>query len=171
MSGSGVLIIGTSFLDRHSRQLTAILTLVLTFALAAMANRGVSHWAARVDLNPAVDTRVRFIRRLITLGTCLIGVLFALSQFGGLNKLAAGVLASSAIIAAIVGLAARQTLANLDRRRDADDRPAAADRRPGHDPGSDRSRRGCAPQLHRAPTGEGRRCFPRSGHVRKRRLT
>jgi small-conductance mechanosensitive channel len=40
-------------------------------------------------------------------------VLFALSQFGGLNKLAAGVLASSAIIAAIVGFAARQTLANL----------------------------------------------------------
>jgi small-conductance mechanosensitive channel len=113
MSGSGVLIIGTSFLDRHSHQLTAILTLVLTFVLAVMANRGVSHWAARVDLNPAVDTRVRFIRRLITLGICLIGVLFALSQFGGLHKLAAGVLASSAIIAAIVGLAARQTLANL----------------------------------------------------------
>jgi small-conductance mechanosensitive channel len=43
----------------------------------------------------------------------LLGVLFALSQFGGLNKLAAGVLASSAIIAAIVGFAARQTLANL----------------------------------------------------------
>jgi small-conductance mechanosensitive channel len=40
-------------------------------------------------------------------------VLFALSQFMGLNKLAAGVLASSAIIAAIAGFAARRTLANL----------------------------------------------------------
>ena len=39
--------------------------------------------------------------------------MFALSQFAGLNKLAAGVLASSAIIAGIVGFAARHTLANL----------------------------------------------------------
>jgi len=86
---------------------------VLTVVFAVLANRGVSRWAARADLNPAVDTRVRFIRRLITLGICLLGLLFAVSQFGGLNKLAAGVLASSAIIAAIVGFAARQTLANL----------------------------------------------------------
>ena len=86
---------------------------MLTVVFAVLANRGVSRWAARADLNPAVDTRVRFIRRLITLGICLLGLLFAVSQFGGLNKLAAGVLASSAIIAAIVGFAARQTLANL----------------------------------------------------------
>jgi mechanosensitive ion channel-like protein len=86
---------------------------VLTFAFAVLADRAVSHWAPRADLDPAVDTRVRFIRRLITLGICVLGVLFARSQFGGLNKLAAGLLASSAIIAAIVGFAARQTLANL----------------------------------------------------------
>ncbi len=108
-----LLMIGSSFLDQHSHQLTAILTLVLTFVLAMVANRSVSHWAARADLNPGVDTRVRFIRRLITLGICLLGVLFAVSQFGGLNQLAAGLLASSAIIAAVVGFAARQTLANL----------------------------------------------------------
>jgi small-conductance mechanosensitive channel len=113
MVAGDVFIIGSSFLDRHSHQLTAILTLVLTFAFAVLADRTVSHWAAHADLNPAVDTRVRFIRRLISLGICLLGVLFALSEFGGLNKLAAGVLASSAIIAAIVGFAARQTLANL----------------------------------------------------------
>ena len=86
---------------------------MLTVVFAVLANRGVSHWAARADLNPAVETRVRFIRRLITLGICVLGLLFALSEFGGLNKLAAGVLASTAIIAAIVGFAARQTLANL----------------------------------------------------------
>ena len=113
MGGGRLLIIGSSFLDKYSHQLTAILTLALTFGLALVANRAVSHWAARADLNPAVDTRVRFIRRLITLAICLLGVLFALSQFGSLNKLAAGLLASSAIIAAVVGFAARQTLANL----------------------------------------------------------
>lgn len=107
VGGRHLLIIGSSFLEKYSHQLTAILTLVLTFGLALAANRAVSHWAARADLNPAVDTRVRFIRRLITLAICLLGGLFALSEFGGLNKLAAGVLASSAIIAAVVGFAAR----------------------------------------------------------------
>jgi small-conductance mechanosensitive channel len=113
MAGCGVLIVGSSFLDKHSHQLTALLTLALTFAFAVLAGRGVSRWAARAELNPALDTRVRFTRRLITLGIWLVGVLFALSQFGGLNKLAAGLLASSAIVAGIVGFAARQTLANL----------------------------------------------------------
>lgn len=66
--------------------------------LAFVANRGVSRWTARADLNPAVDTRVRFIRRLITLGIWLLGVLLTLSQFGGLNKLAAGLLLASSAI-------------------------------------------------------------------------
>src|SRR5450631_4315339 len=113
MSASDVLILGSSFLDRHSHQLTAILTIVITLVLALLADRAVAHWAARADLNAAIDTRIRFMRRLITLGILVLGGLFALSQFGGLNKLAAGVLASSAIVAAVVGFAARQTLANL----------------------------------------------------------
>jgi len=113
MSASDVLILGSSFLDRHSHQLTAILTIVITLLLALLADRAVAHWAARADLNAAIDTRIRFMRRLITLGILVLGGLFALSQFGGLNKLAAGVLASSAIVAAVVGFAARQTLANL----------------------------------------------------------
>jgi small-conductance mechanosensitive channel len=113
MVASDAIVLGSSFLDEHSHQLTALLTVVLTIAFALLADRAVSRWAARADLNPGIDTRVRFIRRLITMGICLLGVLFALSQFGGLNKLAAGVLASSAIIAAVVGFAARQTLANL----------------------------------------------------------
>ena len=113
MLRSDVLILGSSFVDRHSHQLTAILTVLLTLVVAWLADRAVSRWAAGADLNPAVDTRVRFMRRLIMLGIWLIGLLFALSQFGGLNKLAAGLLASSAIVAAVVGFAARQTLANL----------------------------------------------------------
>jgi small-conductance mechanosensitive channel len=113
MGDSVGLVIGSSFLGKYSHPLTALLTLVLTFVFAVVADRGIAHWATHADLNPAVDTRVRFIRRLTTLSICVLGVMFALSQFAGLNKLAAGVLASSAIIAAIVGFAARQTLANL----------------------------------------------------------
>ena len=43
----------------------------------------------------------------------LFGVLGALSQFEGLGKVAGSFLASGALVAAIVGFAARQTLANL----------------------------------------------------------
>jgi small-conductance mechanosensitive channel len=59
------------------------------------------------------DTRLRFIRRLISLLLLLIGFLIALSQFEGLGRVAGSVLASGALVAAIVGFAARQTLANL----------------------------------------------------------
>src|SRR5437660_514411 len=100
MRASDVLIGGTSFLDRHSHQLTGLLTLVLTLLVALLVDRGISRWAARAELNPVIDTRVRFLRRLITLGIGLLGVLFALSQLGALNKLAAGLLASTAIVAA-----------------------------------------------------------------------
>jgi small-conductance mechanosensitive channel len=113
MGSSDVLIVGSSFFDKHSHQLTAILTLVITLVVATLADRAVARWAARAELNAAVDTRVRFMRRLITLVIWVLGLLFALSQFTGLNKLAAGLLASSAIAAAVVGFAARQTLANL----------------------------------------------------------
>jgi small-conductance mechanosensitive channel len=60
-----------------------------------------------------VDTRLRYLRRLVVSGILLVGIAIALLQFGGLNKLAASLLASGAIAAAIIGFAARQTLANF----------------------------------------------------------
>ena len=60
-----------------------------------------------------LDTRLRFVRRLIYATILLIGIAVALSQFTGLSKLAASVLASGALAAAIIGFAARQTLANV----------------------------------------------------------
>jgi small-conductance mechanosensitive channel len=59
------------------------------------------------------DTRLRFVRRLIWLVLLVIGFLIALSQFDGLGRIAGSFLASGALVAAIVGFAARQTLANL----------------------------------------------------------
>jgi len=81
----------------------------------ALLHRGHRLAAAvvRDELTPVLDTRLRFLRRLITLSIVVIGLLLALSQFGGLSRLAAGLLASGALIAAILGFAARQTLANL----------------------------------------------------------
>ena len=60
-----------------------------------------------------LDTRLRFLRRLIYASILLLGIAIAASQFTGVSKLAASILASGALAAAIIGFAARQTLANF----------------------------------------------------------
>ncbi len=71
-------------------------------------------------MSPAVSqvsrstrTRLRLLRRLGFLAVFLILAMLALSQFTELQRLAAGVLASTALVVAIVGFAAQRTLANL----------------------------------------------------------
>ena len=58
-------------------------------------------------------TRLRFVRRLIVASIILAGIVVALSGFTSVSKLATSLLASGAIAAAIIGFAARQTLANF----------------------------------------------------------
>jgi small-conductance mechanosensitive channel len=67
----------------------------------------------RGDLSQQADTRLRFVRRFVWLVLLVVGTLIALSQFAGLGRIAGSFLASGALVAAIVGFAARQTLANL----------------------------------------------------------
>ena len=67
----------------------------------------------RGELSPETGTRLRFVRRLLYAVIVLIGVAIALSRFNGVDRLAASLLASGAIAAAILGFAARQTLANF----------------------------------------------------------
>jgi small conductance mechanosensitive channel len=64
------------------------------------------------ELSPMLDTRLRFLRRVVEAAIIVIGVALALAQFTSLDRLAATVLASSAIAAAVVGFASRQVLAN-----------------------------------------------------------
>ena len=59
------------------------------------------------------ETRLRFVRRLLYAAVLLVGAALALSQFTGVSRIAASVLASGVVVAAIVGFAARQTLANV----------------------------------------------------------
>ena len=58
-------------------------------------------------------TRLRVVRRLVFVLIIFIGVALALTQIDGLRRLATGILASSALLGLIVGLAARQSVANL----------------------------------------------------------
>jgi small-conductance mechanosensitive channel len=102
------------------RLIAAALTLLAALVLVAVVHRAMRGRVHKLpdalggaELSPVIDTRLRFLRRLITLSIVVIGLLLALSQFGGLSRLAAGLLASGALFAAIIGFAARQTLANL----------------------------------------------------------
>lgn len=120
MLGFDVPTLAATFLQAHKNELTALLTVVGTIVLAIAVDRALLHRGhklatavVRDEITPVLDTRLRFLRRLITLSIVVIGLLLALSQFGGLSRLAAGLLASGALIAAILGFAARQTLANL----------------------------------------------------------
>ena len=65
------------------------------------------------EVTPEMATRLRFVRRLIYAVIIVIGIAVALSNFDGVNQLARSLLASGAIAAAILGFAARQTLANF----------------------------------------------------------
>jgi small-conductance mechanosensitive channel len=108
------------FWRSNDEWIAAVLTMVLAFALAYMVDRAFQHRGeklanslARGDVSPETATRLRFVRRLIYATILLIGLAIALSQFSGINRIAASILASGVVAAAIIGFAARQTLANF----------------------------------------------------------
>ncbi len=110
---------GSSFVNAHAQELTAIASVVVAFLLAKLVDRALSRRSVKLaqsvtgrELSPGADTRLRLIRRLIFATIIVIGVAFALLQFAAVKRVAAGVLASSAVLGLIVGFAARQTLAN-----------------------------------------------------------
>jgi len=65
------------------------------------------------QVSRSTKTRLRFLRRLVLLVVFLVVLAIALSQFTELKRLATGILASTAVLAAIVGFAAQHTLGNM----------------------------------------------------------
>jgi small-conductance mechanosensitive channel len=65
------------------------------------------------QVSRSTKTRLRFLRRLLILVVFLVLLAIALSQFTELKRLAAGILASTAVLAAIIGFAAQHTIANM----------------------------------------------------------
>jgi small-conductance mechanosensitive channel len=109
-----------SFWQANGDWITAVVSVLAAVLFAfvldrALARRGKQVAAAvmRGEISPETDTRLRFIRRLVYAVIILLGVAVALAQFDGINRLAASLLASGAIAAAVLGFAARQTLANF----------------------------------------------------------
>ncbi|HEY0516509.1 MAG TPA: mechanosensitive ion channel domain-containing protein, partial [Solirubrobacteraceae bacterium] len=112
------LPIAGSFWADHRNTITAIVTVIVTFALAQLVDRAIISRGARLanampgPISPVASTRLRLVRRLIYVGIIVLGVALALSQFAAVKRVATGILASSAVLGLVVGFAARQTLAN-----------------------------------------------------------
>jgi small-conductance mechanosensitive channel len=93
--------------------------LAVAFLIAQLVDRAIAKRGARVgdfvtrgELSPATQTRLRLVRRLISVLIVLIGIAIAASNFPEAKSLATGILASSAVLGLVIGFAARQTLAN-----------------------------------------------------------
>jgi small-conductance mechanosensitive channel len=109
-----------SFWEQNGDVITAAITLAVAFVVALLVDRFVlaraRHVATRFaegGVSRAAETRLQLVRRLIFLIILVIGIALALSQFAKVEKLATGILASSAVLGLVVGFAARQTIGNL----------------------------------------------------------
>jgi len=92
--------------------LVAVVIAQVVDRLIARRGAEVSEFVTRGELSPATQTRLRVVRRLVSVGILLIGFAVAASNFDELSSVARGILASSAVLGLVVGFAARQTLAN-----------------------------------------------------------
>jgi small-conductance mechanosensitive channel len=65
------------------------------------------------QVSRSTKTRLRFLRRLAILVVFVVLMAIALSQFTEFKRIATGILASTAVLAAIIGFAAQHTIANM----------------------------------------------------------
>ena len=111
-------LLAESFFQAHEDAITALLSLLIAAVLIFLVDRVIKRQGRRmrarlgIELDPVTDTRLRFIRRVVEASIAVVGVAVAISQFAALDRLATSILASSALAAAVIGFAARQTLAN-----------------------------------------------------------
>jgi small-conductance mechanosensitive channel len=109
-----------SFWQQHGDLISALVTMVIAVAVAFVVDRLVLARAGRVAgrvtevrVSRAAQTRLRLVRRLVFVAILLIGLALALSNFAKIQRLATGILASSAVLGLVIGFAARQTIANM----------------------------------------------------------
>src|SRR5919108_6088804 len=95
-----LIVAAESFTQRYGNDITAVITLLVAFAIAYAVDRALKGRAARLaaavaggELSPVIDTRLRFLRRVAGAIIVLIGVALAVAQFTELDRLASTVLA------------------------------------------------------------------------------
>ena len=96
--------------DWWKRAGVAAVVVLVALVTARLADRA---FARRLDLPPEALTRYRVLRRTITVAIVALGILSALLVIPEVRAVAGGILASSAVLGLILGLAAQRTLANF----------------------------------------------------------
>ncbi len=82
-------------------------------AVAAAVAKVVDVRMGRRELDPGVATRYRVLRRTISTVIVFVGILSALLTIPAVQAVAGGVLASTAVLGLVIGLAAQRTLSNF----------------------------------------------------------
>jgi small-conductance mechanosensitive channel len=91
------------------RGVTAAAVIVVAALLAKLADRALS----RRPLPPEAMTRYRVLRRSVMTVIVAVGVLSALLTIPEVRAVAGGILASTAVVGLVVGLASQRTLSNF----------------------------------------------------------
>jgi small-conductance mechanosensitive channel len=92
----------------HRIVIAAVVLLIFT-----LVARAVDWWLSRKSLPPEVETRYRVLRRAISTTIIAVGLFSALLVIPQVRAIAGGLLASSAVLGVIIGLASQQTLGNF----------------------------------------------------------
>ena len=92
----------------HRIVIAAVVLLVVT-----LVARLVDWWLARKAVSPEVETRYRVLRRAVSATIIAVGLFSALLVIPQVRAVAGGLLASTAILGVIIGLASQQTLGNF----------------------------------------------------------
>jgi small-conductance mechanosensitive channel len=92
---------------KHIVIAAAIFVAVVLFA------RGIDWWLRRRTLAPESATRYRIFRRVVIVAILVVGLFSALLAIPEVRAVAGGLLASTALLAVILGFAAQRTLGNF----------------------------------------------------------
>ena len=90
-----------------------IVIAAVVLLIVMLVARLVDWWLARKTVPPEVETRYRVLRRAITTTIIAVGLFSALLVIPQVRAVAGALLASSAILGVIIGLASQQTLGNF----------------------------------------------------------
>src|SRR5947207_13907065 len=90
-----------------------LLVLGAVLLVTAIVARLIDRRIARRHLAPEAVTRYRVLRRSITTGVVIVGVLSALLVIPQVRAVAGGLLASSAVVGIVIGFASQRTIGNF----------------------------------------------------------
>lgn len=90
-----------------------LIIIIAVLAAAGLLAALVERRMAKRELDPATVTRYRVLRRTIIAGIMSIALLSALLIIPEVRAVAAGILASSAVVGVVLGFAAQRTLGNV----------------------------------------------------------